>query len=227
MTEPTRVSLRLKVARARSSTRVIIAILAGVLTFLALPRFIAGEVRAVASWDGFALVALILIWTSILTLTPKQICTLAQREDPGRAASLFLVLIGAAAALLAVIVLLQESVRMTGMDKALAIVLAMSAVGLAWTLIHTVFTLRYAHLYHDELDGGAMIEFPGLTDLPDYLDFAYFAFVLGMTAQTADVNIHSRTIRRWALLHGVVAFAFNTAVVALSIGTLTSLLQPK
>lgn len=227
MTEDTRVTLRSKVAHVRAGTRLIIAVVASALTYVALPHSIALELRVVASWDGFALVALILTWTTILTLTPTQIRTLANAEDPSRAASLFLVLLGAAAALLAVIVLLQESVRMTGMDKTQAIVLAMSAVVLAWALIHTVFTLRYAHMYYDAPDGGTMIEFPGLQDLPDYLDFAYFAFVIGMTAQTADVNIHDRSIRRWALMHGLVSFAFNTAVVALSIGILTSLLQPK
>ncbi len=227
MTADTRTTLRFKVAHVRASTRLIIAILASVLTYVALPHSIEIEVRAVASWDGFALVALLLIWTTILTLTPQQICTLAQREDPSRAASLVLVLLGAAASLLAVIVLLQESIKMTGMHKTQVIVLAMSAVVLAWTLIHTIFTLRYAHLYYDASDGGKMIEFPGLAELPDYLDFAYFAFIIGMTAQTADVSIHGRTIRRWALMHGLVSFAFNTAVVALSIGILTSLLQPK
>jgi uncharacterized membrane protein len=227
VTEPTRVSLRFKAAHIRASTRLIIAALASVLTYLALPHSIAGETRVVAAWDGFALVALLLTWTTILTLTPHQICTLAQREDPSRAASLILVLLGAGASLLAVLVLLQESMKMTGADRTAATVLAMSAVVLAWLLIHTVFTLRYAHLYYDVADGGTMLEFPGLTELPDYLDFAYFAFVIGMTAQTADVNIHDRTIRRLALMHGLVAFAFNTAVVALSIGILTSLLQPK
>ncbi len=227
MTEHPSASLRFRVAHVRASTRLIVALLASGLTYVVLPRSIAGEVRAVASWDAFALVALLLTWTTILTLTPRQICTLAQREDPSRAASLILVILGAAASLLAVIVLLQESMKMTGIDKTQAIVLAMSAVLLAWTLIHTVFTLRYAHLYYDVPDGGTMLEFPGLAELPDYLDFAYFAFVIGMTAQTADVNIHDRTIRRWALMHGLIAFSFNTAVVALSIGILTSLLQPK
>ena len=67
-------------------------------------------------------------------------------------------------------------------------------------------------------------ERPGNENHPDYLDFAYFAFIVGMTAQTADVNIRGKSIRRTALLHGIVSFAFNTAVVALSIGVLTTLL---
>ena len=201
-----------------------ISVAASALTALVMPHSIAGEIRLVASWDVFALVALLLTWTMILTLQPQQIRTMAQREDPSRVASMILVLLGAAAALLAVLVLLQTSMKMTGVPKTGAIALALSAVALAWFLIHTVFTIRYAHEFHDEPSAAAPLEFPGLTDLPDYLDFAYFAFVIGMTAQTADVNIHGRRIRRTALLHGVLSFAFNTAVVALSIGILTTLL---
>ena len=217
-------SVRHRVASVRAGSRLAAAIAVSALTALLLPASIVGEIRAVASWDAFAATALFLTWTTILTLQPEQICVLAQREDPSRLASLILVVLGAAASLLAVIVLLQSSMKMTGIPKAQAIVLALSAVVLAWFLIHTVFTMRYAHEFHDEPADKPPLEFPGLDGLPDYLDFAYFAFVIGMTAQTADVNIHGRRMRRTALLHGIVAFAFNTAVVALSIGSLTTLL---
>jgi len=216
---------RQRVAHVRAVTRLSWAIAASVLMALVLPRGIGAEVRAVASWDGFAVVALVLTWLTILTLRPAQICTLAQREDPSRFAALVLVVLGASASLLAVLVLLQESAKMRGGEKIQAIVLALSAVALAWSLIHTVFTLRYAHLYYDAKGDAAALEFPGMDDLPDYLDFAYFAFIIGMTAQTADVNVRDRRLRRTALMHGLVAFAFNTAVVALSIGVLTSLLS--
>ena len=217
-------SLRHRIAGGRAGTRLVISVAVSALTALVLPRSIVGEIRLVASWNAFAAVDLLLTWTTILTLTPKQICTMAQREDPSRVASLILVLVGAAASLLAVLVLLQSSMKMTGVPKTQAIVLALSAVVLAWFLIHTVFTIRYAHEFHDEPSDRPPLEFPGQEDLPDYLDFAYFAFIIGMTAQTADVNIHGRRMRRTALLHGIVAFAFNTAVVALSIGVLTTLL---
>jgi uncharacterized membrane protein len=215
---------RQRVAHVRAVTRLSWAIAASILTAVLLPRGIGAEVRAVASWDGFAVVALALTWLTILTLRPAQICTLAQREDPSRFAALVLVVMGAGASLLAVLVLLQESTKMRGGDRMQAIGLALSAVALGWSLIHTVFTLRYAHLYYDADGSAPALEFPGMNDLPDYLDFAYFAFVIGMTAQTADVNIRDRQLRRTALMHGLLAFAFNTAVVALSIGVLTSLL---
>ena len=217
-------SLRHRIAGGRAGTRLAISVAVSALTALVLPRSIVGEIRLVASWDAFAAVALLLTWTTILTLKPKQICSMAQREDPSRVASLILVIVGAGASLLAVLVLLQTSMKMTGVPKTQAIVLALSAVVLAWFLIHTVFTIRYAHEFHDEPSNKPPLEFPGQEDLPDYLDFAYFAFIIGMTAQTADVNIHGRRMRRTALLHGIVAFAFNTAVVALSIGVLTTLL---
>lgn len=217
-------SLRHRVAGVRAGSRLAASVTVSALTAITLPRSLAGDIRAVASWDAFAAMALFLTWTTILTLSPRQICTLAKREDPSRLASLILVIGGAGASLLAVLVLLQSSMKMTGVPKTGAIVLALSAVVLAWFLIHTVFTMRYAHEFHDEPSDKPPLEFPGLEDLPDYLDFAYFAFVIGMTAQTADVNIHGRRMRRTALLHGVVSFAFNTAVVALSIGILTTLL---
>ena len=200
------------------------ALSVSILVALFLWHRVPNEVLAVASWDTFALVALALTWTTILTLKPAQICNLAQREDPSRFGSLVLVILGASAALMAVVVLLQLSKTMQGGIRTQAIVLAVSGVALAWFLIHTVFTLRYAHLYHEEPEGSRPIDFPGGDDLPDYLDFAYFAFVIGMTAQTADVSIRGRRIRRTALAHGIVAFTFNTAVVALSIGVLTTVL---
>lgn len=203
------------------------ALVASAVTWIALPASIVTQVRAVAAWDGFAVIALVLTWTTILTLTPQQIRTQAQREDPSRAVSLLLVLFGAAASLLAVLVLLQESATMTGANRTRAVILAISAVILAWLLINTVFTLRYAHLYYEAPASSNALEFPGVEEQPDYLDFAYFAFVIGMTAQTSDVNVRARRVRRVALVHGLVAFAFNTAVLALSIGILTSLLQPR
>ena len=224
MTDQPHYGMRHRLASVRAVTRMAIALTAAGLTALLLPRSVQSEMRLVASWDGFAAIALSLTWTTILTLRPKQIEKLAQREDPSRVVALVLVVLGASASLLGVVLLLQAAKTMTVGQKVPAVVLALSAVVLGWFLIHTVFTLRYAHLYYDGPDGAHALEFPSMTDMPDYLDFAYFAFIIGMTAQTADVNIHGRMIRRLALLHGVVAYGFNTAVVALCIGVLTAVL---
>ncbi|WP_411278577.1 DUF1345 domain-containing protein [Gemmatimonas sp.] len=220
--------LRDRLAHMRAGTRVAWALAVSVLTLLLLPARVAMELRAVAAWDAFAGMALLLTWYTILTLQPAQIHASAKREDPSRAASLVLVLMGAGASLLAVLLLLKASADLVGGARTQAILLSLSAVALAWTLIHTVFTVRYAHLYHDASpkvsNQNGPLEFPGMDDLPDYLDFAYFAFVIGMTAQTSDVAIRGRGIRRTALMHGVIAWLFNTAVVALLISVLGSVI---
>ena len=106
---------------------------------------------------------------------------------------------------------------------------AAPAVLASWLLIHTVFTLHYAHVFYrskQEADveglGGGLI-FPG-GDKPEYEDFAYFSFVVGMTCQVSDVNVTSCSMRRLTLLHGLLSFVFNTAILALTINILAGLL---
>lgn len=98
----------------------------------------------------------------------------------------------------------------------------------SWLLMHSVFALRYAHNYygdslqdHSRHAGG--LEFPGQHP-PDYRDFVYFSFVIGMTCQVSDVQVASRMMRRAVLLHGILSFAFNTVILALTINTVSSLL---
>ena len=93
-------------------------------------------------------------------------------------------------------------------------------------MLHTIFTLHYAHLYYskttNEDAATAGLDFPK-EKKPDYIDFAYFSFVIGMTFQVSDVQINSRIIRRTALAHGLLAFALNTFVVALTINLIAGL----
>ena len=170
-----------RLAHLRAGTRLAWAVSVSVLTLLLLPARVAMELRALVAWAAFAGTALLSTWVTILTLRPAQIHASAKREDPSRAASLVLVLMGAGASLLAVLLLLKASADLVGGARTQAILLSLSAVGLAWTVIHTVFTVRYAHLYHESSpvasDHNGPIEFPCMDNLPDYLDFAYFAVV--------------------------------------------------
>ncbi len=213
-----------RLALWKAGQRLLVAIGASALTAALLPVTTAWPLRAVAAWDAFALPALALTWVTILTLRPAQIRQVAQREDPGRAGSLTLVVLGASVALLAVVVLLQSSRRMDIGEERLALALALPAVAMAWSLTHTVFTLRYAHLFYSNHTGAPGLLFPDRETVPDYLDFAYYAFTIGMAAQTADVSVCSRPMRRLTLLHAIISFGFNTAVITLSISAITALL---
>jgi uncharacterized membrane protein len=208
---------------------------AGAVAVAAVPAHLSGLTRAVAGWDSFALVTLTLMVLNMRLADVEDIRRVAASEDLTRSAASAVVIMGALASLVAVVGLLGTLKGLPQQSKVVHLGLGVGAVALAWTLVHCVFTLRYAHAYYDTDDnghdcGGLLFpddaqKGPGEPRLePNYLDFAYFAFVLGMTAQTADVSISSRTIRGTALLHGLISFLFNTAIVALTIGTIGGML---
>jgi uncharacterized membrane protein len=184
-------------------------------------------VRLIIGWDAFGLTSLALMWLAMNTADAARIRAVAASEDLSRLFSFIFVLVAAAASLLAVVLLLGTSHGLPSAVLARHIALSGVAVAMSWLLVHTVFTLRYAHMYYDANDDGSDmggLDFPGGEKEPDYLDIAYFAFVVGMTAQTADVSISGRPQRRLALLHGLISFAFNTALVALVINGVAGVL---
>jgi uncharacterized membrane protein len=131
--------------------------------------------------------------------------------------------------LIAIVFLLNSTKGLPEAAKNGHILLAIGAVATSWWLLHTIFTLRYAHLFYSaEMDddpktvGG--LQFPG-NEEPDYLDFVYFSFVVGMTFQVSDVQISSRGIRRVCLLHALMSFAFNTTILALSINVISGMVS--
>ncbi len=186
--------------------------------------------RLLLAWDLDILCMLILSWSVIVTAHPNQIRQRAQTQDINRIFVGFIVVSAAIASLFAVIFVLGTSKNLPPEIVGLHIALSAASVVGSWLIVHTVFTLRYAHYYyareqsHLLEDHAGGLDFPG-DKLPDYWDFAYFSFVLGMTFQVSDVQITSRSMRRLALLHGLLSFAFNTIIVALSINIISSLFQ--
>jgi uncharacterized membrane protein len=96
----------------------------------------------------------------------------------------------------------------------------------SWFLIHTMFAIHYAHEYYlravKREDSAGGLQFPS-EDAPDYWDFMYFSFVIGMTSQVSDVAIASRHLRRVSLVHGILAFFFNTTILATGINLVAGL----
>ncbi|MGH7044187.1 MAG: DUF1345 domain-containing protein, partial [Acetobacteraceae bacterium] len=106
---------------------------------------------------------------------------------------------------------------MPAAERTYRVSLVVATLGLSWVMTHVTFALRYAHEFYATGPDGRMeggLEFPR-TERPDYFDFVYFSFVLGMTFQVSDVAISSRKFRRLATLHGLVGFLFNTVILAL------------
>ena len=114
------------------------------------------------------------------------------------------------------IVAVGVELRAAQTGGAIEIALAAASLVLSWCVLNTMFALHYAHEYYMGARKDKALEFPG-TDEPDYWDFTYFAFVLGMTFQVSDVAIARSNLRRIALVHGIVAFFFDVFILALSV----------
>ncbi len=214
-------------ARLDSHHRIFWSTLAGILAYLLIGSMLMPSSRLIAAWDVFAVVELGLAWTVFFRAHPQEVRRNARLQDTGRTAIFLLVILAACAAFIAVAFVLGPS----GGSEALTLHLTLSilAIVTSWVLMHTVFALRYAHLYYsgsgEQIVGHQQgLQFPD-ERLPDFLDFAYFSFVVGMTCQVSDVQITRKPLRRLALVHGVISFVFNTMILALTINVISNLIQ--
>jgi uncharacterized membrane protein len=209
--------------------RFFVACVFAVLAFFGLHGSGTLGTQLVGAWDVFALTIVVLAWFVFSTEDPYEVRRNAGLQD-GSQIFLFIVVVSAATvSLFAVFILLGPSKNLSPGSFAEHVTLSVAAILLSWTLVHTLFGLRYAHIYYidahkferDEIEGGLV--FPG-DDSPDYLDFAYFSFVIGMTCQVSDVQISSKKMRRLAILHGVISFVFNTAILAMFVNIVAGLI---
>ena len=175
--------------------------------------------RLLVGWDIGIALYLVLAFHMMVTSTIDRIRRRAAEQDEGQAVILILTVAAAMASLAAIFALLSTSARTE--RPVLPVVLATVTILLSWAFIHTIFALHYAHEFYDETAGGGLA-FPGDEKEPDYWDFVYFSFVIGMTSQVSDVGITSRQIRRTAAAHGVISFFFNAALLALTINLAAS-----
>ena len=150
-------------------------------------------------------------------------------QDTGRTAIFIFVIAGAVTSLFAVLALLGSAKELHGKALSGHVLGAAGTVVCSWFLIHTLFALHYAHAYYricdadPDSEGGEGLQFPG-EGQPDFLDFAYFSFVIGMTFQVSDVQITSGRIRTLALVHGMLSFLFSTVILALAINLASGLI---
>ncbi len=208
--------------------RIFFACLIAALTFLGLYGRASFPTQLVMAWNAFALTTIVLALVVICTKDPYEARRNARLQDSSATFIFTLVISAATASLLAVGLLLGSARHLSSTNLAAHIALSVAAVVLSWLLVHTLFALRYAHLYFFDarkveraaISGGLI--FPGKGS-PDFLDFTYFSFVVGMTCQVSDVQVSSSKMRRLVLVHGVISFAFNTAILAMFVNIVAGL----
>jgi uncharacterized membrane protein len=213
--------IRIIVVRPRLFTSAAI----GLLVFLALSSTDSlMPTRLLLGWD--VCVALYLLLACRLAAQSKQdrIRRRARLQDEGQMAILALTAIAAFASLAAIFALLGTSGGPT--HKPIHLIFSALTIVLSWAFTHTMFGLHYAHEYYDNRSGkGGGLEFPGQGQEPDYWDFFYFSFVIGMCAQVSDIMISGRTIRRTVFVHSIISFVFNVALLALTVNIAASVIS--
>ena len=213
--------------KMRPLHRVLISLLFSVVTFLFIRNSsISLLVSAVILWDVFAFTYLISSWIVLFNRSPEQIRHVAKKEDGSTAFVFSVILLSSFASMITVLILIISE-KVSQNAEVYTLLVTVASILLSWLMVHTTFTFHYAHLYYDDHSTDSSRHAEGLDfpseKKPNYLDFAYFAFVVGMTFQVSDVQITSGKLRRVALFHGLLSFALNTFVVAFTINIIAGL----
>jgi len=197
--------------------------IAAIVYLIVQPKQIDVLTHIMIGWDTFSLCMIVLEWITFSITKSPQIREQAKVQESSRSLIFFVVLIATLASFLAVLLLLITKEEFKS-HQSFHLIAAVAGMVLSWFLIHTIFTLRYAHIYYGDDKDNSKIHAGGLTfpddEKPDYLDFAYFSFVLGMTFQVSDVDISSKRFRRLAMWHGLLSFGYNTVMIALTINVI-------
>jgi len=215
------------VATTSGYQKLLISLFFGVCTYIATYSLNTGiSNRIIIGWDVFAIVMIILSWLLFFNTNAQQQHEIVKRQDENIRV-IFAIVLSAICISLAAALLLIVNTEESAFDKDLRTAITIGAITTSWILLHTIFTIRYAHLFHNYKDvktgaKGGGIDFPN-PDLPDYIDFAYFSFVIGMTFQVSDVTISSKTVRHYVLLHSLISFVFNTIIVALTVNIIAGI----
>jgi uncharacterized membrane protein len=202
--------------------RLLVAAAVGLASGLALAAVLPWRLAVLGGWNATALTFLLSVAPIIIGADGPRTQHIAVREDMNRDVARLLLLAASAASLVAVGFALGLARHESGAERVLLVSMAAGTIFISWTVVNTVFTLRYARLYY--LGAGDGIDFGDPTRPPDYRDFAYVAFTIGMTYQVSDTMLHARGIRRTVLVHAALSYVFGVVIVAAGVNVVAGLL---
>jgi uncharacterized membrane protein len=195
--------------------RVVLMAVVGVVVGLLVARFASWQLSIDAAWSAACVAFLAVVWIVIAPCDGAATARLSTVEDDSRVVAGFLLVAACTASLVGVAVALHRADQVHGAQQVVLTVVALATIVLSWLVVNTVFTLHYAHLFYAPPVGG--IDFPGSGDQPDYRDFAYLAFTIGMTYQVSDTGLRAPKFRGTVLGHALLSYLFGTGIVAATI----------
>ncbi|MES2170530.1 MAG: DUF1345 domain-containing protein [Actinomycetota bacterium] len=206
--------------RRRRNLRLMVMLVVGIVATVVTASFGEWAFAPTVGWCFSSAIYSTWVWIAIRNKDANQTEELAGAEEPSRSVADLLVVVLSVASLFSVAFVLVQAANSHGIARVLLALLAFVSVGLSWLLLHTLYTLRYAVLYYSGSNGG--IDF-NQRENPQYTDFAYLAFVLGMTYQVSDTNITSHVIRATVLRHSLLSFVFGAVILASTINLVVGL----
>jgi uncharacterized membrane protein len=211
--------------RAPAMRRALAVLVAGLIVAVVLLPFVTWELALVGGWNGAALAFLLATWPIILRTDSSHAAQLAAREDQTEGSARALLVGAGVASLLGAGYTLHLADRHSGAPRVLLIGAAVLTVMLSWTLINTVYTLRYADQHFRSRPGGIAFGTEDGQHDPGYRDFAYVAFTIGMTYQVSDTTLRDPQIRRTVLAHALLSYLFGVVIVAGSVNLISGLFR--
>jgi uncharacterized membrane protein len=200
--------------------RLTLTLLIGAVAFAATEPWLMRHTRLLVAWNAGTLTYLSLGWLAVARADAHMTRVRAQIYDQTNYVIFLLVVVAATASVVAIGFLVGDAKLLPSAERAAHLTLSILALLLSWLLIHTLFAFHYARCFYWRDDPTTEhvrgLRFPG-DAAPDYLDFLYYSFVVGMTSQVSDVAVVTQHMRRITLIHGVLSFVFNIAILAMSI----------
>lgn len=210
----------------RARLRLLIAILAGLICFLALPTELGYLQRLLIGWNVLAWLYLFFMWFRMLRTEVQDIPHIARMQDESAGLVLGMVILGCLVSILAILIELTSLKHLSGTPRVLHLLLTGATLVVSWALLPTSFAMHYAHHHylHCSKNVTPMI-FAEKPEKPDYWDFLYFSFTIAVASQTADVAVGTTDMRQIVLLQSVISFVFNLAILGLSVNVGAGLLS--
>ena len=205
-----------------ASIRLLFICIAGTAAFFYFATVPSLPVRLTLSWSIAGSLYLLLSYSMMYFSNAENILSLSQKEDDGAPIILLITVLASVASLVAIVIILTNIKSPTMAEPIRHIALVLLTYVISWLLVHTAFALHYAHVYYQDLK---KTKKPALIFAEDpkpiYVDFLYFSIVIGMTCQTADVNIASSRMRYLVMVQGMIAFIFNATLLAMAINIIS------
>jgi uncharacterized membrane protein len=200
--------------------RLLIVAVIGIVTGVAVAFVAPWQLAVLAGWDAMAATFVAWVWIGVARFTPEATRVHATQEDTNRVSASVLLLSASVVSLVGTALALTKANNAHSGGRAVLLGCSVLTIALSWAVVHTVFALRYAHEYYTDPVGG--IDFKS-EESPDYLDFAYVAFTVGMTFQVSDTDVQARRIRRTVIRHALLAYLFGAVILAVAVSVIAGL----